>query len=149
MVGGLMLGSCESADGIEFSEREVLQIEGEIRQAAIDHLNARDLETALSHYSKDAIAVSNDILYGSIEEVGEHLRAFYDIFKEVNIARWDEMHITVISREASIVTAKFRYSFTSVDNEKMDFQGVWTSLYVLCNGSWKIRVHHESFDEVK
>ena len=149
ILGGLMMGSCQNSDSIKLSGSQAAQIEGEIRQAAIDHLNAKDSATALSHFTDDVIAVSNDTLFPSFEKLAEDVKAYYDILKEVNLAVWDEMHINIINTDAAIVTAKFRYSFTSTNNEKTDLQGVWTALYVRSNGSWKIRVRHESFVPLK
>jgi len=144
MLGGLIMGSCQSPDSLKLAESQIAQIKAEVKQAAIEHLNAKDAATALSHYTEDAMAVSNDTLYPSFEKLAEDIKAYYDILKEVNLAVWDNMYINVINTDAALVTAKFRYSFTSTNNEKTDLQGVWTALYVRSNGSWKIRVRHES-----
>ena len=143
------MGSCQSPDSLKLSESQIAQIKAEVEQAAIEHINAKDAATALSHYTEDAMAVSNDTLYPSFEKLAEDIKAYYDILKEVNLAVWDEMHINVIDTDAALVTAKFRYSFTSTNDEKTDLQGVWTALYVRSNGSWKIRVRHESVVPMK
>lgn len=143
------MGSCQNHDAAKLSESQVGQIEAEIRQAAIDHLNAKDAATALSHYRDDVIAVTNDTLSPSFEKLAEDVKAYYDILKEVNLAIWDEMHIKVINTNSAIVTGKFRYSFTSTSNERTDLQGVWTALYVRSSGGWKIGVRHESFVPLK
>ncbi|MFQ5825156.1 MAG: YybH family protein [bacterium] len=140
-----MMGSCQNPDAINLSESQTAKIEAEVKQAAIDHLNAKDATTALSHFTENVIAVSNVKLFPSFEKLAEDVKAYYNILKEVNLAVWDEMHINVINTDAALVTAKFRYSFTDTNNEKIDLQGVWTALYVRSNGSWKIRVRHESF----
>jgi len=140
-----MMGSCQNPNGINLSESQLVQIKAEVRQAAIDHLNAKDAATALSHFTENVIAVSNVKFFPSFEMLAEDVKAYYNILKEVNLAVWDEMHINVINTDAALVTAQFRYSFTSTNNEKTDLQGVWTALYVRSNGSWKIRVRHESF----
>ena len=145
ILGGLMMGSCKSPDSFKLTENQLIQIKAEIKQAAMDHLNAKDASEALSHFTEDIIAVSNDKLFPSFETLAEDVKAYYRILKEVNLAVWDEMHISVINANTAIVTAKFRFSFTSTNNKKTDLQGVWTALYVLSNGSWKIRVRHESF----
>ena len=145
ILGVFIVGSCQSPDSLELAESQIAQIKAEVEQAAIEHINAKDAATALSHYTEDAMAVSNDTLYPSFEKLAEDIKAYYDILKEVNLAVWDEMYINVIDTDAALVTAKFRYSFTSTNNEKTDLQGVWTALYVRSNGSWKIRVRHESF----
>lgn len=132
-------------DGPTSSESHFTQIEAEVRQAAIEHLNAKDATTALSHFTEDVIAVSNVQLFQSYEALAEDVKAYYDILKEVHLAVWDEMHIHVISPDAAIVTARFRYSFTDTSNERTDLQGVWTALYIRHEGDWKIQVRHESF----
>ena len=144
-----MMGSCQNSNVIKLSEKQVAQIKAEIRQAAIDHLNAKDSATALSHYTDDAIAVSNDILYSSFGKLAEDVEDYYKILKEVNLAVWDEMYIHVINANAALVTAKFRYSFTSISNEKTDLQGVWTALYVHSDEGWKIHARHESVVTLK
>ena len=127
------------------SESQVAQIKSEVKQAAIDHLNTKDAETALSHFSEDIIAVSNDRLFPSFEVLAEDVRDYYAILKEVNEAAWDEIHIHVINNDAAVFTAKFRYSFTSKDNTRTDLRGIWTALYIRDKGHWKIRIRHESF----
>jgi len=143
--GGLLIGSYQNPDALNLSDSQVAQIEAEVKQAAIDHLNAKDATTALSHFTEDVIAVSNVKIFTSFEMLAKDVKAYYNILKEVNLAVWDEMHIHVINTDAALVTAKFRYSFTDTNNKKTDLQGVWTALYVRSNGRWKIRVRHESF----
>ena len=141
--------SNQNPDPSKLSESQVAQIEAEIKQAAIDHLNTKDADTALSHFADDIIAVSNDKLFPSLEKLSEDVRAYYKILKEVNLAAWDEIHIRVINTNAAVFTAKFRYGFTSKDKTRTDLQGIWTTLYVRDKGRWKIRVRHESFVENK
>jgi len=112
---------------------------------AIEHLNAKDADTAMSRFTEDVTAMSNDKLFGSFEELAEDVRAYYNILKEVNLAVWDEAHIDVIDKDTAFFTAKFRYSFTNTDNERTDLQGRWTAIFVHRNEGWKIRVRHESF----
>jgi ketosteroid isomerase-like protein len=138
-------GISKDPDPSMLSESQVAQIKSEVKQAAIDHLNTKDAETALSHFSEDIIAVSNDRLFPSFEVLAEDVRDYYDILKEVNEAAWDEIHIRVINNDATVFTAKFRYSFTSKDNTRTDLRGIWTALYIRDKGHWKIRVRHESF----
>ena len=123
------------------------RIKAEVKEAAIDHLNSKDARTALSHYTDDAIAVTNTTLFPSLNELSEDVNAYYNTLKEVNLAVWDEMHINVINIDAALVTATCRFSFTNTSNEKTDLKGVWTALYVRRNGTWKIQVRHESFAE--
>jgi ketosteroid isomerase-like protein len=131
------------------SEKQFEKIKAEVRQAAIKHLNAKDADTALSHYTEDVIAVSNDQLYTSFEVLSEHVKSYYKILKEVNLAVWDEMHISILNTHTALITAKFRYSFTNISSEKTDLQGIWTALYVRENSGWKIRMRHESFSSLK
>ena len=121
------------------------RIEAEVKEAAVNHLNSKDARTALSHYTDDVIAVTNTTLYPSITELSEDINAFYDTLKEVHLAVWDEIHINVINAEATLVTATCRYSFTNTSDEKTGLKGIWTALYVCRNGTWKIRMRHESF----
>lgn len=127
------------------SEIQVARIKTEVEQAAIDHLNTKDAETALSHFAEDIIAVSNDRLFPSFESLAEDVRAYYEILEEVNLAVWDEIYIRVINTNAAVFTAKFRFSFTSKANTRTDLRGIWTALYVKDKSNWKIRVRHESF----
>jgi uncharacterized protein (TIGR02246 family) len=147
--GGLMWGISQDPDLSKLSESQVAQIKAEVKQAAIDHLNTKDAETALSHFADDIIAVSNDKFFPSFDALAKDVRAYYEILEEVNLAAWDDIHIRVISRNAAVFTAQFRYSFTSKDNNRTDLQGIWTTLYVRDKGRWKIRVRHESFVENK
>jgi ketosteroid isomerase-like protein len=140
-----MMGSGQSSESIKLPESEAAQIAAEVKQAAIDHLNAKDARTALSHFTESVIAVSNVKLFPSYGVLAEDVRAFYNILREVNLAIWDEMFIKVINIDAAFVTAKFRYSFTDTENQKTDLKGVWTALYVRRKSRWKIRVRHESF----
>ncbi len=140
-----MWGISQNPDQSNLLESQVAQIEAEVKQAAIDHLNTKDAETALSYYADEVIAVSNDKLFPSKEVLAEDVRAYYEILEEVNLAAWDDIHICVINANAAVFTAKFHYSFTSKDNTSTDLQGIWTALYVRDKDRWKIRVRHESF----
>ena len=140
-----MWGISQDPDASKLSESQVAQIKDEVKQAAIDHLNTKDAETALSHFADDIIAASNDKFFPSFEALAEDVRAYYEILEDVNLAAWNEVHIRVINNDAAVFTAKFRYSFTSKDNTRTDLQGIWTALYVRDKDRWKIRVRHESF----
>lgn len=140
-----MWGISQDPDPPKLSESQLARIKEEVEQAAVAHLNTEDAETALSHFTEDVIAVSNERLFSSLEALAEDVRAYYAILKEVHLAVWDEIHIRVINSTAAVFTAKFRFSFTSKDNTRTDLQGIWTALYVKESGQWKIRVRHESF----
>jgi ketosteroid isomerase-like protein len=140
-----MWGISRNSSSPLLSESQVARIKAEVKQAAIEHLNTKDADTALGHFADDIIAVSNDKLFPSFESLEEDVRAYYEILKDVNLAAWDEIYIRVIDTNAAVFTAKFRYSFTSKNNARTDLKGIWTALYVKNGSSWKIRVRHESF----
>jgi len=144
-----MWGISQNPDPSKLSESQIAQIKAEVKQAAIDHLNTKDADTALSHLADDVIAVSNDKLFSSFEALAEDVRAYYEILEEVNLAAWEKIHIRVININAAVFTAKFRYSFTSKDITRTDLQGIWTALYIKDKGRWKIRVRHESFAPIE
>ncbi|MCK4560684.1 MAG: nuclear transport factor 2 family protein [Calditrichia bacterium] len=117
----------------------------EIKQAAIDHLNTNSAKEALSHFTNDIVAVSNDKFFTSYDSLAEDVNRYYEILKEVNYAQWDDIQIKIINHNAATFTAKFRYTFTTIENERIDLSGIWTALFVRDNGHWKIRLRHESF----
>ncbi len=131
------------------SKSQSSKIEAEVIQAAINHLNSKDASTALSHFSKDIIAVSNNKLVPSYDTLAEDVKAYYNILKEVNYASWDEIHIRIINENTATFTSKFRYGFTDINNQKTDLEGVWTALFVHEEDSWKIRLRHETFTQSK
>lgn len=61
-------------------------IEAEIQRAAEDHLQARDASTAMSYYTDDVIAVSNNKLFPSYKRLAEDVRSYYEILKRVDYA---------------------------------------------------------------
>ncbi|MGB6033636.1 MAG: nuclear transport factor 2 family protein, partial [Bacteroidota bacterium] len=117
-------------------------IKAEIHRAATAHLDARDAETALSHFTDDVVAVSNTEVFPSRESLAANVREYYGDLKEVNYASWKDVHIYVVSERAATFTAKFVYGFTSMDDKITDLKGVWTALFVIDQGSWKIRLRH-------
>ena len=125
-----MCGMSQNPDPSKLSDSQITQIKAEVYQAALDHLNTKDAETALSHFTEDIIAVSNNQLFPSFEALAEDVRAYYEILENVNLAVWDETHIRVINSDAAVFTAKFRYSFTSKDKTRTDLHGIWTVLFV-------------------
>ena len=130
------------------SESQIKQIENEVEQAATRHLNAKDLETATGHFTDDILAVSNERLFSSREVLIKDIEEYYGILKKVNYASWEDIHIRVINEGAATFTAKFKYGFTDMDDRTINLRGVWTALYVLDEGNWKIRLRHESFEEI-
>jgi ketosteroid isomerase-like protein len=130
------------------STSQIIKIKTEVEQAATTHLNAKDVETALSHYTDDVLAVSNFKLFPSRESLAADIGEYYKILKKVNYASWGDVHIHVINESAATFTAKFSYGFTSVNDNINDLKGVWTALFILDKGIWKIRLRHESFEQI-
>jgi ketosteroid isomerase-like protein len=127
---------------------QVIKLKAEIEKAATLHLNAIDIDAALSHYTDDMVAISNTKVFSSREELAAELSGYYSILKRVNHASWEDINIQIISQNAATFTAKFNYGFTSKDGEHTDLKGVWTALFILDKGRWKIRLRHESFGEL-
>jgi len=130
------------------SKSQIIKIKAEVEQAATVHLNAKDAETALSHFADDALAVSNTIIFPSRESLATDVGEYYKLLKKVNYVSWEDVHIHVINESSATFTAKFNYGFTSTDDKITDLKGVWTALFVLDKGVWKIRLRHESFEQV-
>ena len=127
---------------------QIIKIEAEIEQAATEHLNAKDIEAALSHYTDDVRAVSNNNIFTSRESLATDIGEYYKILKKVNYASWEDVHINVINESTATFSAKFCYGFTSMDDKITNLKGVWTALFILDNGIWKIRLRHESFEQI-
>ena len=129
------------------STNQIKKIEAKVEQAATAHLHTRDLDTALSHFTDDVLAVSKTMLLPSRESLAADIGEYYKNLEEVNYASWEDVHIRVINESAATFTARFRYGFTSTSGEVTDLRGVWTALFVLDEGIWKIRLRHESFEQ--
>ena len=127
---------------------QIMKLKVEIEQAAILHLNAKDIDTALRHYTGDMVAISNTKVFSSREELAAELSEYYKNLKNVNHASWEDINIHVINETAAIFTAKFNYGFTIKNGKQTDLRGVWTALFLLEKGTWKIRLRHESFEEI-
>ena len=119
----------------------------EIKQAATDHLNCKSAKEALSHFSKDIVAVSNEKLFPTYEALEKDVKDYYKILKKIIFAKWSDINILVINNDAATVTAMGKYSFTSVDDEVTNLNGIWTALFVHEYGNWKIRLRQESFSQ--
>jgi ketosteroid isomerase-like protein len=130
------------------STNQIIKIKEEVEQAATTHLNAKDADTALSHYTEDVLAVSNN-LFSSRESLATDIIEYYKILKKVNYASWEDIYIHVINESTATFTAKFSYGFTSQDNNITNLRGVWTALFLLDKGIWKIRLRHESFEQIQ
>ncbi|MEW8392753.1 MAG: nuclear transport factor 2 family protein [Candidatus Thiodiazotropha sp.] len=125
-----------------------MKIETEVEQAATTHLNVKDKNTALSHFTDDVFAISNTRIFSSREELAAEIDEYYKILKSVNHAEWEDIHIHVINEKAATFTAKFNYGFTSIDDEVTNLRGVWTALFILDHEAWKIRLRHESVEQI-
>ncbi len=103
---------------------QITRIQAEVERAATKHLNTKDVDTALSHFTDNVIAASNVKLFPSRESLAADIGEFYKILKKVNYASWKDVHIHVINESAATFTAKFRYGFTSIDDQITDLKGV-------------------------
>lgn len=129
------------------STNQINKIKAEVEVAANTHLNSKDVDTVLSHFTDDVLAISNTKLFYSRESLAADIGEYYKILKKVNYASWEEIHINVINKCAATFTAKFIYGFTSMDDKIAQLKGVWTALFILDKGIWKIRLRHESFEQ--
>lgn len=120
-------------------------IEEAVKQAAWDHLLAKDAAEALGHYEPDAIVASNASLYPSFEGFATDAREFYRTLQKVDLAVWDETHVQVLDEDAAVLTATVRWSSTDTAGVRLDLKGVWTAVYVQRDGRWSICTRHESF----
>ena len=127
---------------------QITRIKTEVEKAATQHLNTKDVDTALSHFTDDVIAVSNVNLFPSRESLAAEIGEYYKILKKVNHASWKDVRIHVINESAATFTAKFNYGFTSINDQITDLEGVWTALFILDKGNWRIRLRHETFEQV-
>jgi hypothetical protein len=141
--------SVNNCGGSLLTKIQIKRIKSRIRRLATTHLHAKNAEEALSHFSKDVIAVSNDKLFPTFDVFAEDVIEYFKILKKVNRAAWKDVHIQVIGKNTSSFTARFRYNFTDINNEETDLAGIWTALYVLENGKWKIRLRHETFHRLE
>ena len=130
------------------TEVKTNKIKAEIKQVALDHLHAKDAKDALSYFSEDIIAVSNEKLFVSFKALADDVNEYYTILKEVHVASWDDINIQIINRNTATFIAKFRYSYSNINDEKIDLRGIWTALYVCEKSDWKIRLRHESFTQI-
>jgi len=127
------------------TDAQITSIKNQIECAAQAHLQATDADTALSHYTGDAVAVSNTVVFASKEALASDVRGYYASLKRVDHARWEDIHIAVVSESAATFTARFDYAFTNTEDVSIKLAGIWTALFVLIDGAWKIKLRHESF----
>ena len=136
--------SSKNNDYASRSNNRLTEIKAEVQQAATDHLNAGDADTALSYYTKDATIVSNGYLYPSFKLFAEHVKEFYASLNNVDFAVWEDINIKVVNAEAAIFNAKFRWRSIDVAGETLDLQGVWSAVFIRDKDGWKINMRHES-----
>ena len=63
------------------SANQIMKIESEVKGVATRHLNVKDINTALSHYTDDAIAISNTKVFPNREELAAEIGEYYKILK--------------------------------------------------------------------
>lgn len=131
------------------TDSQIDSIKKEVERVANKHLEARDADTALGHFVEDVIAVSNVDIFPSKESLALDVRNYYACLKQVDQAGWEDIYINVVSEAAATFTAKFRYEFTTTDNSLIKLRGVWTALFVLADQVWKIKMRHESFEQIQ
>lgn len=131
------------------TEKQIGSIKNEVRQAANKHLNAHNADTALDQFSEDVVAVSNLDVFPSKKFLASDVRNYYHSLKKVNYASWEDIHINVISEVVASFTAKFRYEFTGTDDSITKLRGVWSAVFVLVDEVWKIKLRHESFEQIQ
>jgi len=124
-------------------------IKNAVIKAATDHLNAPDADTALSHYKPDATIISNGILYETFELFEKDTRDFYRSLEEVKLAVWDNIRIQVINSELVLFTASVQWSSVDKLGSVLELKGIWSAVYCLEEGKWKILFRHESFEPGK
>jgi ketosteroid isomerase-like protein len=143
------LNSNQNHSTKEISEKQIADIKTEIKETALRHLNSKSAISALSCYTKDATVISNGILYPSFESFAKDIKEFYSTLTKINLAAYDEMDINVITRDAALLTAKFRWSSTDIHGMTTNLQGVYSALYVCEDGEWKMSWRHESYLPMK
>ena len=130
------------------STHQIAAIESDVERAATKHLNARDAQSALEDFAHEVIAVSNTSVFSSRESLAANVHEYYKILKTVTHASWEDIHIHVISESAATFTAGFRYGFISKDDITTNLRGVWAALYEIEDEAWKIRIRHETFEQL-
>ena len=128
---------------------EINTIKNAVIKAATDHLNASDADTALSHYKPDATIISNGMLYETFELFEKDARDFYNSLKEVKRAVWDNIQVQVVNPELALFTASVRWSSVDKFGSVLELKGIWSAVYCLAEGKWKILLRHESFEPGK
>jgi len=124
---------------------EISSIKNAVRKAVTNHLNAPDADTALSHYMPDATIVSNGMLYETFELFEKDTHDFYNSLKEIKLAVWDNIRIEVFSADLALFNASVRWKSVDKAGSVLNLKGIWSAIYCLEKGDWKILFRHESF----
>ena len=122
-------------------------IENEIKKAAWDHLNARDADTALSHYKPGATVITNGIWFESFKSFEKDVRNFYMSLKEVKLAVWDQIQIQILSPRLALFTGSVLWPSVDKSGSVLKLKGIWSATYSLEKDKWKILLRHESFEQ--
>jgi len=125
--------------------QQIADIKTAIKETALRHLNSGSAISALDCYTKDATVISNGVIYSSFESFAEDIKEFYNTLSKINLAAYDEMDINVITKNAALLTAKFRWSSTDTHGTTTNLLGVYSALYVYEEGRWKMSWRHESY----
>ena len=122
-------------------------IENEIKKAAWDHLNARDADTALSHYKPGATVITNGSWFESFKSFEKDVRNFYMSLKEVKLAVWDQIQIQILSPRLALFTGSVLWPSVDKSGSVLKLKGIWSATYSLEKDKWKILLRHESFEQ--
>ena len=136
--------SCGEKSSVELSSEAIAAIEADVRQAAMDHINAKDARTALGHYTPDAMVASLGFVYPSFDSLASDVKSFYSTIQTVDRAEFRDIQVIVINDDAAFLTAKFHWISKDTSDTFLDLAGAWSALYIRDNATWKIRAVHES-----
>lgn len=120
------------------------EIQEAVRNAAWQHLRAKNADEALRFYLEDAV-VAGDGRFQSMREFTSNARTFYDNLLKVETAEWIDPHVRIINDQIAVFAARVRWSSIDSDGSRLDLDGVWTSIWVATSDGWRIASRHESF----
>jgi hypothetical protein len=128
--------------------KENKEIDNQIIEAANKHLGATSAEEAISNFTEDVLAVSNEQVFSSLFELEKDINDYYSTLKHVEYAEWENIHVKVIEKNVGLFSAKFKYSFVDTEDKITKLKGVWSAVFIKINNNWKIRFRHETFSIV-
>jgi hypothetical protein len=120
------------------------EIEEAVLDAAWRHLRAGTAEEALGFYLPDAV-VAGDGRFQMMDEFARDAHTFYRDLETVETAEWIDPQVRVISDHAAVFSARVRWSSIDSSGQRLDLDGVWTSLWVATVNGWRMASRHESF----